>query len=507
MYLDGMRGGSRRLQGRRRFLRSVLDACFGAASAHWCSGVALAAPASQSGLVASRDLRSLDDYIEAVTFWKQRCDLNGDGLFDERDLLEFLGRKGTQPGDEAFHFGFDLDGDDAAGNADIQLLFDLLSRFPGGFALDPFADVTSLQTIAAYYPWYTNAASWASARSTPLRGQYQSLDSTLYLQQRLEGHASGVDVFAVSTFNPEQARLFHEMQDGLEQTYGPDLTRFLWMYEILGRLPFELNNVGQEIVDFDLSSTRGAFVAHMVELAGYFHDNYLTLDGRYYPIWIWKTDTIRGDFVRAVEEARSAVASCCGKELAIIGGELAQLPTEARDLESRMPAFFGMTHYGIYTPRFTNVYGGRLSQAHSDFTMENLLTWIQMVRDQGIDTVYQRPMIYWPPTQFGFDDTKGTRNNPPLASSRDEIEYYVQQLDRRVILPHLDIITHLNHTSYNEHREGHGLEPTDGYNAGRSWLQITNVYRGPSQYYRRTIVQDPILRSQLATVFDTPELG
>ena len=215
MYSDGMRGGSRRPPGRRRFLRSALDVCLGVVGASWRPGVAWAAPASHPGLVASGDLRT--------------------------------------------------------------------------------------------------AASWASARSTPLRGQYQSFDSTLYLQQRLESHASGVDVFAVSTFNPEQARLFHEMQDSLEQTYGPDLTRFLWMHEILGRLPFELNSVGQEIVDFDLSSTRGAFVTHMVELAGYFHENYLTLDGRYYPISIWKTDTIRGDFVRAVEEARSAVASCCGK--------------------------------------------------------------------------------------------------------------------------------------------------------------------------------------------------
>lgn len=502
MYSDGRRDGFRRPPDRRRFLRSVVNACLGAAGASWFAGVVSAAPASHPGLVASRDLRSLDDYIEAVTFWKQRCDLNGDGLFDEQDLLEFLGRKGAQPGDAAFHFAFDLNGDDAVGNGDIQLLFDLLTRFPEGFALDPFADVTSLPTIAAYYPWYSTPASWASARSTPLRGQYQSFDSTLYLQQRLEAHASGVDVFAVSTFSAQQAAQFHEMQDGLEHTYGADLTRFLWLYEILGQLPFELNNVGQEIVDFDAPATRAAFVAHMIELAGYFHDNYVTLDGQYYPIWIWKTDTIRGNFVQAVEDARSAVRSCCGKELAIIGGELAQLPNEARDLARRMPAFFGMSHYGIYTPRFTNVYGRRLNQAHSDFTMSNLLTWIQIVRAQGIDTVYRRPMSYWPPTQFGFDDTKGTRNNPPMAANRDEIEYYVQQLDRQVVLPNLDIVSHLNHTSYNEHREGHGLEPTDGYNGGRSWLQINNVYRGPSRYYRQTIVRDPALGSELAAVFD-----
>ncbi len=503
MSLDGMRGGSRRLPGRRRFLRSILDVCLAAVGAGWFSGEASAAPANRAGLVLSRDLRSPDAYFEAVTFWKQRCDINGDGLFDEQDLLEFLGRKGARPRDEAFHFAFDLNGDDSVGNTDIQLLFELLDRFPEGFALDPFADVTSLQTIAAYYPWYTTPASWARARSTPLRGQYQSFDSTVYLQQRLEGHASGVDVFAISTFNSQQARLFHDMQAGLEQIHEPDLTRFLWLYEILGRLPFELNSVGQEIVDFNDSSTRTAFVSHMVELAGYFHDNYLTLNGRYYPIWIWKTDTIRGNFVQAVQDARSAVRSCCGKELAIIGGELAQLPNEARDLARRMPAFFGMTHYGIYTPRFTRVFSGRLNRAHSDFTIGNLLAWIQIVRDQGIDTVYHRPMTYWAPTQFGFDDTKGTRNNPPMAASRDELEYYVQQLDRRVVLPHPDIVTHLNHTSYNEHREGHGLEPTDGYNAGRSWLQISNVYRGPSHYYRRTIVRDSVLRTELAAVFST----
>lgn len=491
------------LPDRRRFLRTLLGASFGATGTHWLAGIASATPLD--GLVSSREFQSLDAYTEAVTFWKQRVDLNADGLFDEHDLLEFIGRKGTRPGDDAFHFGFDFKGDDTVGNDDIQLLFDLLHRFPDGFMLDPFSDVISLQTIASYYPWYTTPASWARARSTPLRGFYQSFDSTLYLQQRLEAHASGIDVFAVSTFNPQQARMFHDMQAGLEETHDPDLSRFLWLYEILGRLPFELNSFGQEIVDFNESSTRSAFVAHMVELSGYFHDNYVILDDGHYPVWIWKTDTIRGDFVRAVEEARSAVRSCCDKKLAIIGGELAQLPADVavNDFANRAPGFFGLTHYGIYTPRFTDVYGGRFNQAHADFTVANLRAWIEISRSQGIDTVYQRPMIYWPPTQFGFDDTKGTRNNPPLAASRDELEYYVQQLDRHVVSPNLDIITHLNHTSYNEHREGHGLEPTDGYNGGRSWLQILNVYRGPSRYYRRTLVRNSSLREELASVFET----
>ena len=89
-----------------------------------------------------------------------------------------------------------------------------------------------------------------------------------------------------------------------------------------------------------------------------------------------------------------------------------------------------------------------------------------------------------------------------MSASREELEYYIQQLDRRVVLPNQDVVSHLNHTSYNEHREGHGLEPTEGYNRGRSWLQICNVYRGPSRYYRQNIVRDPELRAHLTTIFD-----
>ena len=61
------------------------------------------------------------------------------------------------------------------------------------------------------------------------------------------------------------------------------------MYEILARLPFVVGGFGREIVNFDDPTTRQDFILHMVELASYFHDNYLTIDGTYYPIWIWKT--------------------------------------------------------------------------------------------------------------------------------------------------------------------------------------------------------------------------
>ena len=74
------------------------------------------------------------------------------------------------------------------------------------------------------------------------------------------------------------------MQESLEQVRDLGLTRFLWMYEILGRLPFTFNAVGQEIINFDDQPTRNAFVDHMVELAGYFHDNYLTLASGHYPV-------------------------------------------------------------------------------------------------------------------------------------------------------------------------------------------------------------------------------
>ena len=94
--------------------------------------------------------------------------------------------------------------------------------------------------------------------------------------------------------------------------------------------------------------------------------------------------------------------------------------------------------------------------------------------------IYQQPMTYWAPSQFGFDDSTGPRNNPMMSASREEIEYYVQELDARVVAPNADVMSYLNHTSYNEHRESHGVEPTDGYNCGRSWLQVCNTASGRS---------------------------
>ena len=137
-------------------------------------------------------------------------------------------------------------------------------------------------------------------------------------------------------------------------------------------------------------------------------------------MWIWKTDTIRGNFVQAAEDARSAVRDRVGKDLAAIGDELAQF-LDTTGLEQRLPAFLALSHYGVYTPRFTNQFVGRLSFAHTDFTIDNLLRWVQIIRDRGSDNIYQQPMTYWAPSQFGLDNSTGPRNNPMMSASREEI--------------------------------------------------------------------------------------
>ena len=72
---------------------------------------------------------------------------------------------------------------------------------------------------------------------------------------------------------------------------------------------------------------------------------------------------------------------------------------------------------------------------------------------------------------------------------------------RRVVTPNRDLIGFLNHISYNERREGHGLEPTTDYNGGRRWFQVYNVYRGPSLHYRRSIVNDSEFLQDFRQIF------
>ena len=450
----------------------------------------------------SPDFRSFRDHAQNVTFWRQRFDVNGDDVFNGADVRAFIDRQATEPSDPRYNFALDVNGDDRVDGLDMTILFDLVATHARGYSLGSSPDGPSLQTIASYYPWYRRDTHWEGVTSLPVRGTYRSQDPKVYLQQRLEAHAAGIDIFAVATFSDDLAREFHEMQAELERDYDPSVTTFLWLYEILGRLPWSFNDEAQEIVNFDEPVTRQAFVTQMVALAGYFHVNYLTIEDTYYPVWIWKTDTIRGNFVGAVEAAREAVRREYGKELVIIGGELAQAPEVEPDLERRLPAFFAMSHYGIYGPTISRIYGGRLRFSLTDVTIQKLLEWVKIVRNQGAHTIYGRPMQFWPPLQFGFDDSNFPgRNNPRLSASRTEAEYFVQQLDRLVMLPNRDIIGFLNHTSYNEHYEGHGLEPTDGYNNGREWLQIGTVYRGPSKTYRRIILNDPSLREKLARLF------
>ena len=177
--------------------------------------------AGLSDLLISQYFRSIDDF-EHVAFWKQRLDVNGDDRFDDTDINDFLGRKGAEPGGDRFHFGFDFDGNDRVDNADINVLFDVGRRFRDGYVIDPASDVPTLGVMAAYYPWYAVDSVWNVAASVPVRGRYNSFDPVVYLRQRLEAHAAGIDIFAVSTSPfPEDVRRFHDMQAELERTEDP----------------------------------------------------------------------------------------------------------------------------------------------------------------------------------------------------------------------------------------------------------------------------------------------
>ena len=69
-----------------------------------------------------------------------------------------------------------------------------------------------------------------------------------------------------------------------------------------------------------------------------------------------------------------------GTSLEIVSCEAAPFPIVDSELAKRLPAFFAVAHYGIYTPLYTNRYGGTLSVWHTDFTIENLRRWIAIVR-------------------------------------------------------------------------------------------------------------------------------
>jgi hypothetical protein len=431
--------------------------------------------------------------MNVVPLWKSRLDFNGDGIVwipgsIRPSLL-------PRPYEEIYDINCD-------GMADFNIIKEAMKIFTSPTKLNRQEQRPII--IAPFYLWYEAGinSSWSTAQSIPLRGRYDSKNPKVYLEQRLEAHRNGIDVFAVSTF---QHREFMNLLNTHEvRKKGPKFNEFFWLYEIFDSLKITYEDFRGEIVqigdlrvpiesgripviDFDNPFNRNKFIQDTLDLSDGFDENYMLLDGKYFPVWFWVTDIFRGDFRSVAIEARKRVNEKLAKkypgknyEIIFIGGENSLFQKDDEHARNRLSAFYGTAGYGIYTPLFARFFNGRLSKEHTDLIMDRMEQGTRVV--ENTDTIYGQKCQLFGISQFGYKDNRG---NPVLIANTSEILYFMQQLQKRIFMgpnrPNLEF-----HISYNEHREGHAVEPTDGYNFGNLWLLLLKLFFGASYYFRKT---------------------
>jgi hypothetical protein len=225
------------------------------------------------------------------------------------------------------------------------------------------------------------------------------------------------------------------------------------------KVPFDDTDIGRE--------NHQRFVQDMAHLQSKYFSRYperfLQIDGKP-AVFIWLSQTFRGDFASAAAEAKKAAP------VYLIGAEInAYAPPGVHDpayssFLNRMGSFDAVSAYGLYFQELTRKYGGHVTSAYAAEYVTGVMRYSQWARDNvpGLKIIA--------PVMFSYHDSRG---NPPLTSTSKEARAFAMTV--RSVLEQSakncgNIIWLVLFVSYNEHYEGSSLEPT--YEYGTSYLDI-----------------------------------
>jgi glycoprotein endo-alpha-1,2-mannosidase len=213
---------------------------------------------------------------------------------------------------------------------------------------------------AHYYVWYPRnfARGYLRARLSPPQAtflaEYDSADPKVAERQIALAASHGVDFFTVDWW-PSRPSQNQAIDSGLLGARNIDRIRFCIFYETL-----DLASASdRHVIVFD-DATRQRFVSDLTAVARrYFaHPSYLRVDGR--PVIVlYATRQIRGQFARAMQELRTALAAE-GNDPFVIGDEIfwivvvpdddpeAPLRMSGEPQARRFQLFDAITGYNLY---------------------------------------------------------------------------------------------------------------------------------------------------------------
>jgi len=304
-----------------------------------------------------------------------------------------------------------------------------------------------IPVLAHYVTWHNSGVeNWGDCPALPIRrdtpgGGYSSRNPAIIAQHNEEMQRAGI-IPTASWWGPTSYA-----GDKFLDTYlpiaGPPLAL---LYEAVG--PDRLS-AGPEIpVDFTIPSVTDQFIGEMRYLRDkYFNGpsggRFLRVDGRPL-VFIWISNAFRGPFDAAAAHVRDFVY--------LVGSEFtvpADMPSEH---ESVVRGLDAITSYGFYN---TDRYPEDMNDAFLGAYTTAIRKW------QGLLAGVSKRIKLIPPMTFAYDERKiPGRQGYTFRSSADVAMRYARIVRSYVTNPGPSILPFAWCTSYNEHYEGSGIEPT-----------------------------------------------
>lgn len=325
--------------------------------------------------------------------------------------------------------------------------------------------IRNTQILAPHYTWYTKEkwiSGFETAYTNPLRGAYCSTDLEVIAAQNAEKRDYGIDDI-VSWWGPGE-KPYEMFKKGYLQVAKAEKRPFGFLYEISGRLP-HMEEDG--MFDFSKPENKQKFLDDIDYLEeSYFNSAHYFRINRKPVLYLW------WDAIDNFDEVRD----CIKDRIFLIGSvRMDEPPTwtdtekERRKLKS-LNWYDAISQYGIGPVRAAKKFGFIADECIENFG-KGILRWAEAIQLINPDV----ELI--PPLQFAYHDNRGSVDS---KDGKNRILYHdpvqSEKLTQLVssLAKNLDCINRVMLVSYNEHLEGHGVEPS--YEYGDFWLSLIKKY-------------------------------
>lgn len=336
-----------------------------------------------------------------------------------------------------------------------------------------------VDVLASLYTWYD--ATWYDTYrlpfTFPLRAPYHSRNPGVARDQNLEKNHFGIPVDLISWWGPPY-KSYEWFKDGYLKASNLESRKFCFLYETYGRLKkHKITHEGKTYTWFDFSDPENE--KRFLEDIEYLDKNYFQkypncykVDGR--PLlYIW-TSNIK-NLERVSRKARDKVY--------LVGNEYILFPPDGSpNISTRirlqnLGSYDAITGYGVCPVYVAKKYGSLTYQFFIQY-VEAVKKWASFLGRRYPDMEIILPL------QFAYHDNRGDVDpkdgkNRVLTSTEEQVDTFVRVA--RYLRDRIPQINRIHLTSYNEHWEGHGAEPSQQY--GHTWMRAIKRYMKDNQPY------------------------